>query len=147
MSEMGKILLTSSLTILGGILILIFGQIIVRFFIDPLIRQRRAIGKVVDALIYHADVYANPGTAPKEVQDEVRLILREKASLLSSRTYEIPLYNFFASLNAVLPKKNIHEVCRSLMYLSNSIHCGDSIESYNHRKTIRNALHIQKEDL
>lgn len=141
-TELEKILCTSGLTILGGVLVFVFGHIAVRFFIDPHVEQRRTIGEVVHALIYHADVYANPGISPKEVRDEVQRVLREKASLLLARTYAIPLYNVFVSLRLSLPREDMYKVARSLMFLSNSVHRGDPMEIYNHREAIRMALRL-----
>ncbi|MCJ7635467.1 hypothetical protein MUP77_24145, partial [Candidatus Bathyarchaeota archaeon] len=61
MSELFKIVLTSSLTIFGGIVVLTMGQIITKFFIEPIHEQFRLIGEINDSLIYYANVYCNAG--------------------------------------------------------------------------------------
>ena len=58
MSEEYKILLTSALTILGGIIIFAAGQALVKFIIEPLHDQSNLIGEIADSLVF----YANAGT-------------------------------------------------------------------------------------
>ena len=41
MSELFKIVLTSSITVLSGILVFVGGQLIAKFFIEPIHEQRR----------------------------------------------------------------------------------------------------------
>jgi len=70
MFQLTQIILTSSLTVLGGVLIYIIGQIISLFFIEPIHEQKKIIGEVDDALGFYANIYCNPGVLPKEKIDE-----------------------------------------------------------------------------
>jgi hypothetical protein len=63
-----KIFLTSGLTIVGGVFIFVFGQILSKFFIEPLHEQRKAIGAVGEALIFFQEVYEKQLVAGEEIK-------------------------------------------------------------------------------
>lgn len=70
MSELFKIILTSSLTILGGILVFVIGQVVVKFILEPLHEQAKLIGEIANSLIFFANV--GPGLVSlylKRLQD------------------------------------------------------------------------------
>jgi hypothetical protein len=67
MSELDKILLTSGLTIAGGFLVYVFGQIATRFLIDPYHEYRKTVGEIADTLVYYANIYMNPGSGDREL--------------------------------------------------------------------------------
>jgi hypothetical protein len=142
MSEIEKIILTSAFTILGGIVVLVIGQILLRFFIEPFFEHRKLIGEIADALIYYANVYGNPGTCSEEVGKEASQSLRQKASLLRARTYAVPWYNFFVLLRLAPHRKSIEEAASNLIGLSNSVYRGDSSVNDERQKKIREALSL-----
>jgi len=51
-SEAFKIVLTSGLTIVGGVVVFTCGQLIERFCIDPVHELSRLIGEVGDSLVF-----------------------------------------------------------------------------------------------
>lgn len=51
---------TAALTISGSVLVLVTGQLIVRFVIDPIHDQKRHLGEIANALIFYANLYSNP---------------------------------------------------------------------------------------
>jgi len=127
MSELYQIILTSSLTIIGGIIIYIGGQIISKFFIEPIHTQKKIIGEIDDALGFYANVYCNPGVLPKKKMDEASNRFRQLATLLRSKAYLIPWYNLFVRIRIVLKSESIKNTSSELIGLSNSIH-RESIE-------------------
>jgi hypothetical protein len=60
MSEIEKIFLTSALTIFGGALVYVFGQIATAFFITPSQQFWRMCGHIQDRLAFYAPVYEYP---------------------------------------------------------------------------------------
>jgi hypothetical protein len=122
MSEIFKIVLTSSFTIVGGVIIFVMGQIISKFLIEPIHEQRKTIGEIADSLIFYANVYGNPGLGPKEKMDEAYQRLRELATLLQSKTHLIPFYSFFSSCGMVQKPSDIQEASSQLIGLSNSVY-------------------------
>ena len=122
MSDILKIFLTSSFTIIGGIVIYTSGQIISRFIIDPIHEQKRIIGEIADALIYYANVYNTPGMWSDEKMDLVREKFRQLATLLQSKTHLVPFYCFFVKYKMVTNAKAIYKSSENLILLSNSVH-------------------------
>ncbi len=55
---MSDIFITSGLTILGGIIIFVGGQILTKFIIEPFYEQSKLIGEIANSLIYYANVGA-----------------------------------------------------------------------------------------
>ncbi len=127
MSELYQIILTSSFTIIGGVIIYVVGQIISRFFIEPIHIQKKIIGEIDDVLGFYANVYCNPGIPQKEKINEASNRFRQLATLLKSKAYLIPWYNLFAKIRIVLKSDSIKEASEELIGLSNSMH-RESIE-------------------
>ena len=145
MSELFKIVLTSSLTVLGGILVFVVGRIIEKFAIEPIHKQSRLIGEIADSLIFYADLYSNPGIGKREQMDEAKKVLREQASQLIARNNMIPCYKFWRCLSlGHLPKRtDVIEARHELIGLSNSIHQGDGYVNAKRRKEIEKRLGIK----
>ena len=140
MTELERIFHTSGLTICGSVIVLVIGQILIRFFIDPIIELREMIGKVADTVIFYANIYANPGVGSKEECHEAMDALRQSASLLRARAMAIPLNSLFAFLRVIPTPKSISEASGKLIGLSNSIHIGDPAENLKLQVSIRHAL-------
>lgn len=151
MIEIYKILLTSSLTVIGGVIVFVIGQLIVKFLIEPLQEQAKLIGEIANSLILYSNVggnvephyyeglkKANELEEPIkkvtmeryekilnnhwEKSDNTSDILRHQASRLMGVTNSIPLYNFWASLRFVPKRQNILLASTQLIGMSNSTH-------------------------
>lgn len=122
MSEILKIFLTSSLTIIGGVTVYALSQIVV----GPIFEQRKIIGEIADALIFYANVYSSriPGLTSKDKIDAASKRLRQLAALLQSKTHLIPWYGVFERLRIVHKSAAIEDASTALIGLSNSV--GDS---------------------
>lgn len=82
MGETLQIILTSALTIAGGMSLLVFVELCTGFFIESIHEQKKVIIEINEALIYYAKLYMNPGSGSKEECDKAQEALRQKASLL-----------------------------------------------------------------
>lgn len=122
MSETFKIVLTSSLTIIGGVVVYTLSQIMSKFLIDPIHEQKRVIGEIADALIYYANIYANPGIGPREELDKASDKLRQLSTLLQSKTHMITWYRLFQKIKVVHKSSSIEGASKELIALSNLIH-------------------------
>jgi hypothetical protein len=148
MTEWIKIILTSSLTILGGIIVYVAGQIISKFFIEPIHKQAEIIGDISDALVYYAREYSSPGLLPRKKLDEAHERFRQLASLLKAKTYMIKWYRLFTLLGLVPDLLFIEAIARELIGLSNSVY-GDSDDGVRNARSanrIRELLGIPLED-
>ena len=146
-NKLFEIVLASSLTIIGGVFIYVLGQIISKFFIEPIHGQRKVIGEVADALIYYANIYTNPNIMSGRT-NEASDRIRELATLLQSKTQFIPKYGFFEKLGIVIKRPSIYVASRNLIGLSNSM--GRSLasarDSSSRVDSIRSALRIYSPD-
>ena len=142
--DITNIICTSISTIIGGVTILVLGQIITRLFIDPLIELRKIIGEVAETMIYHANIYSNPGAGRKERREETQQILRQKASLLSVRADALLCYNYFSCIKIIPTRKQVKEAYKNLIGISNSVDNGNPEEILIMKKSIQKALNLSE---
>ncbi len=146
-TEIFKLILTSSLTIIGGVTVYAIGRIIEKFYIDPVHEQAKIIGKIADSLIFYANVYFNPGIGRLEELDETSKILRQLASQLMASTQSLRGYWLLQFFRIVPKHKNVISAHHNLIGLSNSIHRNEpslAERNENRRKQIEKSLRIRK---
>ncbi len=139
MSQIQQIFLTSALTVIGGITIFVVGQLLSKFFIDPLDEQRKAIALVADTLIFYSNVVSSPGANP-EVCGPAQDALRRCATDLMVRTKAIRWYRLWKVVRIALSKDKIIVAHENLIGLSNSVRQGAAHENREFRKAIVAAL-------
>jgi len=118
---MKNVILTSVITIVGGVFIFVLGQIFLKFFIDPIHQLRSHFGRITDGLIYYADVYFNPGSNTEEREKNASGELRKLASELIAKTSAIPSYRFWSTFKIVPNLSDIREARKGLIGLSNGV--------------------------
>jgi CHAD domain-containing protein len=92
MSDLEKILVTSMLTILGGVVVFVVGQLLSKFVIEPVHELRKAIGEVRYNLLFFAPDILTPIGRTRESCDKVRDALRKNSSDLYIRSEAIRFY-------------------------------------------------------
>jgi hypothetical protein len=125
-SQLTVILLTSSLTLIGGVVLLIVGDVFKRFFIEPIYQLAQLRGKITHDLIFYADVIANPGLDMPERLRKTQVVLRRDAALIAVRVSAIPWYGLWRTLGFVPKKKDMEQTSLLLIGLSNSVFRGES---------------------
>ncbi len=80
MTEVGRILLTTAATVLGGVAVFVFGQLVSRFFIEPVYEQRKTIGAIADTLLFFENLLADSTDAPTGAVAETAARFRQLAS-------------------------------------------------------------------
>jgi len=121
MSEGFKIALTA----VAGIAVFIAGQIIMKWFIEPIQEQRKLRGKIIYGLAYYANVYAE--IFPRETVIEASTRLRDLASQLQANASVIPFYGLLSLLHMVPKSDVIMRVSAHLIDLSNHLAFPDNI--------------------
>lgn len=145
---MRDVILTSVLTILGGVLIFVTGQIFLKFFIDPIHQLRAHIGRITHSLIFYANVCGNPGSLSIDVEKKASEDLRKLASELMSKTAVIPCYSFWSFLKVVRRLNDIRTAHKNLIGLSNGVFDKNALKDNNKRvEQIKAALRLPKEIL
>ena len=143
MTELEKIFITSFLTIFGGVVVFVLGQIITKFFVEPIHDQFRLIGEIADSLIFYANLYMNPGSGKPEKMDEAAQKLRQQSSQLRARTYAIRWYELWEFVGLVLKRTDVMVASHNLMWLSQFVHQGDALENEERRWEIEKRLGIK----
>jgi len=146
MTELQKIILTPCLTIFGGVVVIVGGQIIIKFFIEPIHDQFRLIGEIDFSLIFYANLYLNPGpgqTAEEtEKRDQASQKLRQQSSQLRARTRAIQLHGLWEFLRLVLKRTDVMKASYLLMLLSHFPHQDDALKNHERQKEIQKLLKI-----
>jgi hypothetical protein len=143
LSEIWKIVLTSALTIIGGVFIYIAGRFLESFFVQPILQLRLHIGDVANELSYYANIYSNPGVVTNEDGKKATDTLRRLSTQLSSKVICVPWYSFWSFMRLVPTKRNIKLAYKGLINLSNSVNINtSSIDTAKVRKEIEGALGI-----
>ena len=127
-----------------GIIILVGGSVIVKFFIEPLREFSRVKTKITESLVHYANVYLNPGWSKEEKMAKAYEVLRQRASELTAITDAIRCYKLWQFLK-IIPKKSDAKVAENrLIGLSNSVYDRDQMENNRTRlKEIEKVLHIK----
>jgi hypothetical protein len=125
MSEIFKIILTSSLTVIGGIIVFVVGQIITKCIIEPIHEQAKIIGEIAYSLTMYSNVYSNPGILKNEKKDEASTFLRKCAGQLLARTYSLKLYWLWEKLRIVPRFNSVNLASEKLIGLSNFIYSSE----------------------
>jgi hypothetical protein len=108
-------------TVLSGVLVYVFGQLILKLVIEPVQDLRKTIGQTSHALIQRANVIQNPGVPEQKIMDETSDQLRTLSSQLQSHLYLVPSYSFTAKLFNLPSFDEICKASSDLIGLSNSI--------------------------
>jgi hypothetical protein len=154
MSEPFKIALTA----LGGVIVFVIGQIVVKFIIEPIYEQKKLIGEIAGSIHFYYNVGArveqhyydqikalNKSDDPsKEIvidrykdilkghwsrSDEASKVLRQQAGELLGKTHAIPLYRLWSFLGRVPKLEDVIEVSTELTGMANSVHSDTSFDA------------------
>jgi hypothetical protein len=136
-------MLTVFSTVLSGTLVYVLGQIILKFFIEPVQELKKTIGVISHSLIERANVIYNPGIGLKEIETETSKELRNLVSRLQSHLYLIPRYSPTAQIFGLPLPAKILAASKALIGLANGVDMPDP-NGFNAQslKTVCNSLGI-----
>lgn len=138
--------LTVFSTVLSGTLVYVIGQIILKFFIEPVQELKKTIGVISHSLIERANVISNPGISVREVEHETSRELRNLASHLRSHLCLIPCYAWTARIFGLPTPAEIQNASKALIALSNSVF--EDKQGHNHKlvKRVYESLGVPEPD-
>ncbi len=142
-------ILTSVLTIIGGVTIFCFSQLALKLIIEPIVELNKCRGEICHLLILKRNLYLNPSTLTLSEGETLELskdIRKLGAKLLSIKT-TLRCNKFFSKLNFSIKEENILEAHKSLIGLSNAIQQNPLSSDerkiiYRHEDDIKKALNI-----
>ena len=137
MDDLTKILLTSSATALGAVLVFATSQLLGKLVIEPVHDLKKLLGEIRFALVFHAQAIMTP-VGDIAAEDEAAKTLRKLSCELLSKIEAVPLYDFWVAIShGFLPRRqNAVDASKELMGLSNSVHQAD--------RSDKNAARISK---
>lgn len=121
---------TAAFTAFFGVLVLVAGQLIQRFVIEPIHDQKKAIGEAAFNYTFLANLnYVGrfqgvPLQYPAEPQEASRT-LRRIAGQLRASLVTVPCYDRLAANGFVLSRADVMKLSTGLIGLSNSLWEGD----------------------
>lgn len=159
MTETLRIFLTAAITLIGGLLLLVSGELVKSLVIEPLRKYKEQAQQTLDRIDYYANRLTSPfpATPSLEVQEYIRNMndqLRSAATQLSSKYASISLRPTLVALNMIPPAESIAKAHGALIYLHNStLYTGAMNEAHNPNANhdmmnqVTSALNTRKRDL
>lgn len=156
--------LTACITIIGGVVIYVVGQIILKFVIEPMHEQRLIVGEISDKLMFYGNKlksynelqgfdginiedigkFVNKQSLRRiNIKDKIADDIRGLGSKLVSKTYLIPMPFRFWQVS----EKNIILAKKSLTILSNLVGFNFTNDHMSHIGAIRKSLNLIDPDL
>lgn len=134
MDDLTKIILTSSLTVFGGVIVFVVGQLIGKFVIEPIHEFKKLLGEIHFGLVFHAQAIQTP-VGDRAGEDDASKALRKMACDLLSMVAVIPFYGCWSAISrGFLPRvANVAAASSHLIGLSNSVHQDDRSEANSKR--------------
>ena len=136
MTDLEKIVLGA----FGGITVYVAGQVLSKFFIDPLYELRKTVGEVRFNLAFHAATIHTPIGRSQESSDKAKEALMKSSCDLIAKLHAIPLFcvTRLFSFGVIPCRKAIEEAAVQLRGLSTYVHeegqkASDSINVINER--------------
>lgn len=118
-------LFSAALTSLLAVAVFVAGQIIIKFFVEPMQKQSEVIGEIAHSLNYYANVFglepANMSPALLEHVNTAKVTYRDQASRLRATTATIKWYGLWAFFLIIPKHADIAKASSNLIGLSNSV--------------------------
>jgi hypothetical protein len=108
----------------GGLTVFVIGQLLAKFFIEPLHELRKAVGEVRFNLAFHAPTIHTPIGRSQEASNKAREALLKSSCDLIAQMHAIPIYGVTRLLAfGVLPcRRAIEAAAVQLRGLSTYVH-------------------------
>jgi hypothetical protein len=124
---------TAALTILGGVIVYVVGQLLSKLFIDSLQNLRKTIGETRFNLAFHAGEIHTPISRTLEKSDKVRDALMKNLCDLLASLQSLSFYWLASVLRMAPPQNFIEDAAVQLRALSTYVHetgsdAGDTLE-------------------
>ena len=131
MSDLEKILLTSALTVLGGVFVFVVGQLVLKFFIEPAHELRKAIAAVRHSFLFFAPDILTPIGRTPESSTKARDALLKGSADLYIWCEAIRCYLPISRLLRLPAKDKVLDAAKWLRGLSTYLHeTGDKAEGH-----------------
>jgi hypothetical protein len=102
-------------TVISGTLVFVFGQIIQKFILEPILNRKKIIGKIHVYCKYYINVFVSspPNSTQTKKKEKIHKIFRKLSCDFASANRQMPLY--------FILNKYLNNITSDLIYLSNTI--------------------------
>jgi len=109
---------------LGAVGVYVIGQLLSKFFIEPLQDLRKTVGEVRFNLAFHAPTIHTPIGRSKETSDAVREALLKSSCDLIAKLHVVPAFKAirFLAIGVLPPRQSIERAAVQLRGLSTHVH-------------------------
>ena len=147
MTDLVKIVVTASSTIIGGVVVYVIGQLLSKFLIEPTHELKKAIGEVRFNLAFHAPTIHTPIARNSERSDAAYEALMKSSCDLLARVNAIPFYAYLSKRSrGFLPShQSITEAAVQLRALSTYVHETDEGAKESLETSSKRVARIEKE--
>jgi len=123
MSDIQKIILGA----FGAVTVYVIGQILLKFFVEPVHDLRKEVGKVRFNLSFYATTIHNPIGRTVERSNDAEEALMKSSSKLISQIHAVPLFAVtrFLAFGVIPNKKSIEDAAVQLRGLTTYLHQTD----------------------
>lgn len=129
-------------TVVAGVSVFVFGQIVTKFLVEPWHEYRMLIGRIAHAVVLYGRAHSDPRFITPLPADEARRELVSLSGELWQRTNAIPFYGLIARIFPGVPSwEEIRLASGHLGGLGNSLNEVGGTRS-EHIKIIRQALRL-----
>jgi hypothetical protein len=128
MSDIWNITLTSSLTIITGVIVIAIGQLSIAIFIKPIQHLKNVLTEIDDTINYNYLVYTKPKNYQVSQVEEACDKLRYYSSQLKSSVRAIPWYPFWQIVAFVRDRAKLYESANEILRLSEIVRSGQIVE-------------------
>lgn len=135
--------ITAGVTILGGVLVLVIGQLVVRLFVEPIHEQAKLRGEIYVSLTLYKNVYGGAKLHGEERVHEASHTLRNQASQLRASLWIIRWYRLWQCLSLVPRRENVIKASTYLIFLSNSMYTPDYAVIEERHRNIEALLNLE----
>ena len=122
MSDLEKILFTAMLTVLGGVFVFVVGQLLLKFFIEPVHELRRAIAAVRYSFLFFAPDILTPVGRTIESSTKARDALLKNSADLYICCEAIRCYKLISRPLGLPEKGKVLDAAKWLRGLSTYMH-------------------------
>jgi len=107
-----------------GVFLFVTTQAIAKTVIDPALELRRVMGRVAHALVFYANVHANPGDVSQDRMDKAQETYRDLSAELRVGAMSIPSWGMGPLVaTGIVPRLgSVKLAAEDLMGLSNGVH-------------------------
>lgn len=120
MTELENIFITSAVTLLGGVILLVIGQLATEVLINPVLRFRSIRQEISMTLIFRKNILVSlPFKENPDLLKAVSVEIRKLAADLRAKFSDVLLLWIWVQFGLAQPKRDVSEAAALLIRISN----------------------------